>query len=190
MFVRRGVLGSNHRAASPSASTKLMAMNPLSRQNISGRGLYPTAAFHSLFAQRLSTDGDYAMIRLSNKLKLRWGISFTGKWLLVCGFLVSLFIMWFPFSTNPQDRVYWISVSYYGFVAFIVVVGIIDWFCYFRPFSRRLRDNDWRLCPFCGYPFQGDAEVICTECGNTFVGAKVRTEWMAWIKPPRIKSKR
>lgn len=130
------------------------------------------------------------MIRFPNMLKLRWGVSFAGKWIAACGLLAFFSVSSFTLSDDPQTQIYWRSMLFYGFVAFIVATGIVDWIFYFRPFSRRLRDNDWRQCPSCGYQFEEDGEVTCSECGKSFNGRHVREEWRSWIKPLRSKTKR
>jgi hypothetical protein len=47
-----------------------------------------------------------------------------------------------------------------------------------RRIRRRLRENDYRLCPKCGHSLLGLEESgQCPECGRAFVVAAVRETW-------------
>ena len=90
----------------------------------------------------------------------------------------------FPMSAYTPLIVILASITLWG------ITLCVNYVAYLRSFKNNVRSANWCLCPECSYPFVGEGEVVCTECGEKFVGADVRAAWRAWIKPPRSKSKR
>lgn len=43
---------------------------------------------------------------------------------------------------------------------------------------RRVRAARFCVCEQCGYPYEGEGEITCTECGDVFNGAEVRMRWL------------
>ncbi|MBL0870052.1 MAG: hypothetical protein IBJ18_05680 [Phycisphaerales bacterium] len=43
---------------------------------------------------------------------------------------------------------------------------------------RRVRAARFCVCEQCGYPYAGEGEITCTECGDVFNGAEVRMRWL------------
>jgi len=72
---------------------------------------------------------------------------------------------------------------------FFVFVRFANWFWHIRPLAKKVRCADWRLCPKCTYPYEGDGHITCAECGEQFLGWQTRQDWQIWIKPSRLKIK-
>ncbi len=43
---------------------------------------------------------------------------------------------------------------------------------------QRVRAAQFCVCEQCGYPYEGEGEITCTECGDVFNGAEVRMRWL------------
>lgn len=43
---------------------------------------------------------------------------------------------------------------------------------------RRVRAAKFCVCEQCGYAYEGEGEITCSECGDVFNGAEVRLRWL------------